>query len=227
MKITYIVIALIVLGGLGWFVFGNSQPAAAPTNEQAATSTQTSAANGSAYSIDTTASVINWAGSKPLIPGYVDSGTLGIKEGTLSVNGASGSGTIVIDMTTVHVGSTSKKPGMESALEGHLKKSDFFDIATYPTATFTITDVKGRADSPTSSMYDVSGTLTMKGKTNPVTFPAKIFLQDGKLHAEASLTIDRTKWGITFGSKDFFASIAENAISNDVKLDLKVVASAQ
>lgn len=225
MKILYVLVALAALTFISWFMFGRGTPTASHSQPQAATSTQ-SAANGTTYVIDPSQSSVAWAGTKPLIPGYVDSGTIGIKEGTLSVDGVTGQGSITMDMNSVVVGKTAK-PSMESALTGKLKSAEFFDVATYPMAAFTITGVKTRADTTTSSQYDVTGTLTMKGKTNDVTFPAKIFLQDGKLHAEASLTIDRTKWGITFGSKDFFSDLANNVISNDVTLDLSVVANPQ
>ncbi|KND51448.1 MAG: Rhodanese-like domain protein [Parcubacteria bacterium C7867-001] len=227
MRIVYIVIALAALGLIGWLVLGGAKSATGTPTAENLTGTTTAPVEGTTYQIDPSASTVTFAGSKPLIPNYVDTGTIGIKSGTLSVNGATGTGSVVIDMATVKVGMTGKGTGPADSLTEHLKKSDFFDIATYPTATFTISNVAARADSGTTSLYDVTGTLTMKGKTNEVTFPAKIYLQDGKLHADASVTIDRTKWGITFGSKDFVANIGNNAISNDVKLTLNIVANPQ
>jgi len=52
-----------------------------------------------------------------------------------------------------------------AALDGHLKSKDFFDAATYPTATFKSTkvDVTGKETAK------VTGDLTIHGVTKPVT----------------------------------------------------------
>lgn len=179
------------------------------------------------YVIATADSVVHWAAKKPLIDGYVNSGTIGLSEGTVTVAGESVDGFFVIDMHTLAVGLTAKKPGREGALESHLKKSDFFDVEKYPTASFRITNVAKQSDSDTTFTYDVTGDLTMKGVTNEVTFPARIKLVGGRLVADATLAIDRTKWGITFGSGNFFEGLADNVIDDLVQLSLTLVADRQ
>jgi polyisoprenoid-binding protein YceI len=57
------------------------------------------------------------------------------------------------------------------ALNEHLAKPEFFDAAKFPTATFVSTGVK--TDGPTGAT--VSGNLTIKGVTKPVTLDAEFY----------------------------------------------------
>ena len=49
--------------------------------------------------------------------------------------------------------------------DGHLRTNDFFDIEQFPTMTFTSTEITG-----SGLDYEVTGDLTIKGVTKPVTF---------------------------------------------------------
>lgn len=49
--------------------------------------------------------------------------------------------------------------------DDHLRSSDFFDIETHPKMTFVATDIKKKA----GNNYDVSGNLTIRDTTKPVT----------------------------------------------------------
>ncbi len=134
----------------------------------------------------------------------------------------SATGFFTIDMNTLSVGLTATKPGKEGALEKHLKTDDFFDVETYPTATFAIKSVTPASEPMT---YTLTGDLTMKGKTNELSFPATIYLNDeGKLIAEASFEFDRTKWDITYNSGNFFQDLGNNLIDDMVAMRLTLVA---
>ena len=78
-------------------------------------------------------------------------------------------------------------------LTGHLKAPDFFDVKTNTTAKFVSSKVEKTADG-----YTVTGDLTLNGKTNPVTFPAKITMAGG-LTLDAKFKLDRTKFGMVYG----------------------------
>ena len=49
--------------------------------------------------------------------------------------------------------------------DGHLRTNDFFDIEEFPTMTFSSTGITG-----SGSDYELTGDLTIKGVTKPVTF---------------------------------------------------------
>jgi len=50
--------------------------------------------------------------------------------------------------------------------DNHLRSDDFFDVDNYPKITFNATDIKKKSE----EQYDVTGDLTMRGTTKPVTF---------------------------------------------------------
>lgn len=176
------------------------------------------------YSVVSSESRVEWAAGKPLIAGYTHQGYFPVLSGTIDVESENAVGSFVIDMEGLVVTSLGGgKDGQESRLEGHLKNEDFFDTTTHPTATFEVTGVTESAD----GTYMVNGTLTMKDVARPVTIPAEIYLEDGQLHVHADFSIDRTEWGITFGSASVFASLAENAIGDSVDLSLTIVANPE
>ncbi|HMO78187.1 MAG TPA: YceI family protein, partial [Candidatus Paceibacterota bacterium] len=177
------------------------------------------------YVVDIEASTVNWAGKKPLISGYVNSGTIDLTEGSVIVGEDTATGSFVIDMNTLKVGLTATKPNQETTLEGHLKSSRWFAVETYPTATFVINNFTpvGGED---KFAYVISGDLTMKGKTNVVEFPAIIYQNAaGVLRAEASTEIDRTKWDLTAGSGSFFDNLADNVVDDMVALSFVLEAT--
>lgn len=179
------------------------------------------------YMVQAENSIVNWAGQKPLIDGYVNSGSIAVTSGAISVD-TNVTGNFTIDMNTLSVSATPAKPGKESALESHLMGERWFDVATYPEASFVITSVTPQASSETTHTYDVTGELTMKDVTDTLTFPAVIYQDDeGMVHASADFEFDRTKWGITAGSGSFFDDLADNVVDDMVALSFDLVAEPQ
>ena len=227
-------IALIVLAIIGGGAYWISKaPTNAPSTEEAAELGHTAPENASvvsegSYTVIPAESRVEWAGKKPLLEGYINTGSIGVEAGTITVAGDSAQGEFSIDLNTLSVSATPTKPGQENALESHLKGERWFNVAQYPTATFTITDITPQEDSNTTFAYEVAGELTLKGQTHAVTFPATIYqAEDGRLHAHGELEVDRTQWGITAGSATFFENLADNAIDDMVKLSFSLVAEKQ
>jgi len=107
----------------------------------------------------------------------------------------------------------------EDARNNHLKTPDFFDIATFPTATFTSTSV---AKSGTGLV--VNGNLTLHGVTQPVVLTVQgptgpVQGMDKKQHAgfSATTTISRTAFGI--GAK-FPAAMVGDEVKLTIDLDV-------
>jgi polyisoprenoid-binding protein YceI len=177
------------------------------------------------YKADIKQSEIDWEAGKPAIAGYVHHGTFGLRSGEVTLVDDKLTGEFLIDVDSLKVTSLGGgKAGQESALEGHLKGERFFDVANNPTATFKITKVEPQIlPGPGQAEYTATGELTMKGKTNEVTFPMKVVVDgDEKVYVTANLEIDRTKWGIDFGSATVAEKITENIIGDSVKLDLQI-----
>ncbi len=228
MKTALIAVAALIIIGGGWWYYSTTQVPAAVTEieTQQPTSIEggTVVADGT-YIVDTAQSKVSWAVGKPLIEGYINSGSIGLKDGTITVAAPTASGTFTIDMDTISVSATPTKPGKESSLEVHLKSDDFFDVAKYPTGSFKITKVEAGAESATTLTYTVTGDLTLKDKTLAISFPAQIYQKDGMVHAHGEFTIDRTKWGLTYNSGTFFDNLANNVIEDEIHLTLSAIAT--
>jgi len=100
-------------------------------------------------------------------------------------------------------------------LIGHLKSDDFFSVANYPVATLVITESTPFKD----GVSDVKGNLTIKGITHPISFKTK--KSEGAYLA--TLTVERTKYEVRYGSGKFFDNLGDNMIYDDFILDVKIV----
>jgi polyisoprenoid-binding protein YceI len=109
----------------------------------------------------------------------------------------------------------------KSSLTGHLKSDDFFSVEKFNTATFKITEAK----SSNGKDYTITGTLTIKGIAQKISFPAVVALAGKKVTATGKITFDRTKFDIKYRSGSYFENLADKMIYDEVKLDVKLVAT--
>jgi polyisoprenoid-binding protein YceI len=157
--------------------------------------------------VNTSASTINWVGKK--VTGAHE-GTINLKDGTLVFKGKKlVGGTFVVDMTSMIVTDLKAGQGKEK-LEGHLKADDFFGSDKFATATLVFKKLVTKAP----NVYTVTGDLTIKGITKPVTFD----LATTTNTATANVKIDRTKYDIKYGSGSFFDSLGDKAINDNFDL---------
>lgn len=165
--------------------------------------------------VDTSKSAVKWLGKK--VTGE-HSGTIGIKEGNLVVEkGKVTGGKVVIDMNSI-VDVDLTDAGYNAKLIGHLKSDDFFAVATFPTAELVINKVESNGNNHT-----FTGNLTIKGVTNPVSFTATSAKEGKSTTYKGTLTIDRTKFNVKFGSKSFFENLGDKVIYDEFTLDFSLV----
>ncbi|MEO8794899.1 MAG: YceI family protein [Daejeonella sp.] len=163
------------------------------------------------FKVDTERSSIDWIGRK--VTGE-HSGKIEISSGELILAGnAIKGGSFVIDMTSL----TSDN----DRLTGHLKTEDFFSVEKNPQSKFQITKVTAAG----SGRINVSGDLTIKGITQPLSFPASVKKQGNTVVAVAKgVKVNRAKYDIRYGSKSFFNDIGDKAIEDDFELSINLVA---
>lgn len=136
-------------------------------------------------------------------------GTIALKSGTLSFEGDKlVGGEFNVDMTTITT--TDIQGEYAKKLNGHLKSDDFFGVATHPTANIFFKTVKASG----KNSYTIIADLSIKGKSNPVTFEISIYGNK----ATASLKVDRTKYDIRYGSSSFFDNLQDKAIYDEFDL---------
>jgi polyisoprenoid-binding protein YceI len=98
-------------------------------------------------------------------------------------------------------------------LTGHLQSPDFFEVETYPTATFKSTAIAAVGDG-----YTMTGNLTLHGVTKSIAFPAAITIEEGQVTAQAEFAIKRFEFGLEYPGK------VDDLIRDDVVIKLDVVA---
>ena len=124
----------------------------------------------------------------------------------------SGSIEVTVDMTSIDFGMPK--------LNDHAKSAEIFDAAKYPTAIYSGKFTKFSGSTPT----EAEGTLTMHGITKPVTLKIDSFkcMQNPMSKkevcgADASATLNRAEFGVSFGEKLGF--------KQEVKLQIQVEGS--
>ena len=156
--------------------------------------------------IKTENSTVTWKGYKVTGSHY---GTVNLKSGFLTFDeGKLTGGEFEVDMTSIVVGDLEGE--YKGKLEGHLKSDDFFGIEKFPTATLVFNKVKSTG----KNAYEVSGDLTVKGKTAPVKFELSVYGNK----ATANVKIDRTTYDIRYGSPSFFDDLKDKAIYDEFDL---------
>lgn len=167
-------------------------------------------------------SVAEWKGF--LKTGYFNNGTIAVESDDITVqDGRVKSGSFTIPVSSI-INLNLPTEQVKEQLVHHLQSPDFFNMALHPDVTYNITDVKPYSEAKEGDVaganYLVNGNLTILGKTNPVSFPAKIVIAGNLLSVEGNVKFDRTKWGITFATAPDLAP--ENYIEPMVEIHLQL-----
>jgi polyisoprenoid-binding protein YceI len=115
------------------------------------------------YSVDPTHTFVTWEAKH--FGTSTSRGRFDKKEGMITIDRAAktGKAEITIDTASINTG--------VAPFDKHLKSGDFFNVEKFPTAKFVGEKFTFEGDKVT----EVAGTLTMMGKTNPVTLKASGF----------------------------------------------------
>lgn len=125
------------------------------------------------------------------------------------------------DLTTANITFTIDTASIQTKSEdrdNHLRSEDFFDAANYPQMVFKSTSITGDGED-----YEITGDLTIKDVTKPVTFKVEY---NGKgtnpwgvdvYGFEASTKINREEFGLTWNSTLETGGVL---VSKDVKISL-------
>ncbi len=146
-----------------------------------------------------------WTGKKVTGQHY---GTLPIKNSTVKEEkGQIVGGEFVLDISNMTVDDLTGE--YKTKFLDHMKSEDFFQVEKWPTARLVVEKMDGKM---------AYGKLTIKDKTNSVKFP---YNQKENVYT-GTLKFDRTKYGMIYGSGNFFKNLGDKMIYNDVILDFKV-----
>ena len=105
--------------------------------------------------------------------------------GTVSADGRV-SGTVAVAAASIDTRNTRR--------DTHLRSADFFESNSHPDITFTADDIR-----PSGQGAAVTGTLTVRDRTRPLSFDAAASVQgDGTIWLDAEVRINRADFGLTW-----------------------------
>jgi len=105
--------------------------------------------------------------------------------GTVSPDGKA-SGTFLVAAASIDTQNTKR--------DTHLRSADFFDSDNHPDISFTADDIR-----PSGRGVAVTGTLTVRGRTRPLSFDATASVPgDGEVWLDAEVRVHRADFGITW-----------------------------
>ena len=89
----------------------------------------------------------------------------------------------------------------EPQLTGHLKTSDFFDVAKFPKATFVSTKIEPGATGGETQTLTVTGNFDLHGVKKSITFPATVKVTPDSVAVDAEFSINRKDFRLVYAGK--------------------------
>ncbi len=172
------------------------------------------------YTVNTEGSTIQWTGRNQFSTHF---GNINISEGELIVTDGIITGTFVIDMNSI-INVNLEGDELQPVLIDHLKSDDFFWTKLFPKAKFQIQNsVPVKEPSLTAPNYEVNGVLELRGVKAQQNFMTTITKTPEKgLAAEAHFDIDRTRWGIIYGSTRFFEHLGMHQVFDLISIQVRI-----
>ncbi len=128
--------------------------------------------------------------------------------------------TVHIDIRTASVDTRNRDR------DNHLRSPEFFDVDSFPTITFTSTEIVPTGD----DRFAITGDLTIKGISKPVTFDTELTgtatdpFGHERLGLEGSTRVNRKDWGLTWNA---LLEAGGVLVSEQITLEFEVSAVRQ
>lgn len=173
-------------------------------------------------SIDLDESRVGWTGRNLINKHHgtlaIESGSLNFKDGKLT------GGEIVLDLERIEC-TDLEGSDMHDVLIRHLHDHDFFDVQNHPRAIVRITDVCALPGAGAGAPnMEITADLNLRGQSHPIIFKAVTGTTDeGHAAAQATLSFDRTQWGVLYGSGKFFHRLAGHLVNDFIDLELRII----
>jgi len=173
------------------------------------------------FKVQASESKVFWTGKK--VSGE-HTGVISLKNGEVVLDGDKFVGAkINIDMSSI-ICTDIADANYNQKLIGHLKSDDFFSVEKFPESNFQATQfIASSGVKAGEANYTVKGVLTIKGISHEISFPAKLEIKSNMLLVDASLSVDRTKWNIKYGSGSFFDGLGDKMIHDKFNLKFQLV----
>jgi polyisoprenoid-binding protein YceI len=106
-------------------------------------------------------------------------------DGTISADGQA-TGTIAVAAASIDT--------KNSTRDKHLRSADFFEVSKYRDITFAVDRI-----TPAGDHVTVTGSLTVRDRTRPVSFPARVsVIGTDEVSLDAEIPVNRADFGLTW-----------------------------
>jgi rhodanese-related sulfurtransferase/polyisoprenoid-binding protein YceI len=172
------------------------------------------------WRLNTDQSWLRWVGRNP--NGFHD-GSVDLAAGSIAITAGKAEGSFEVDVMTMRNDDLAGDPS-QPVLIAHLLSGDFLLADRFPRAVFELVSVAPLEDAAlTTPTHRVVGNLALRGMTALLTFDAVVTdTGDGKLAVEAHFDLDRTRWGMIYGSARFFAHLGMHVVFDHVGISLRL-----
>ncbi len=218
-QIRFTAITLMILAASVYFYgctkSGKEQISGSGSKDQIAATNE-----GKKYNIQPSEYKLDWKAKKAT---GQHNGVIDISKGLLYAdNGKLTGGEFDIDFNSIKVLDV-EDADMNMKLTNHLKSDDFFSAGKFPTGKFVIKSLAPLSNG-TQNNYTITGTLTIKGISNDITFPASVKVSNEGVTASADINLDRTQWDIKYRSSKFFENLGDKLISDEFTVKFNITA---
>ncbi len=168
------------------------------------------AASAATWTVDPAKSKITFSGTQT---GEPFSGTFKTFKATIDFDPAkpeAAHALVTIDMASAKTGDQQR----DEALPG----ADWFDVTTFPQATFEATGFKPKG----GDAYEADGTLTIRRISKPVVLPFTLSISGNTAHAVGKAQVIRTAFGVGQG-----AWTTADYVAFEVNVDVDLSATSQ
>jgi rhodanese-related sulfurtransferase/polyisoprenoid-binding protein YceI len=172
------------------------------------------------FRVDPEKSVVEWAGRNPNTRHH---GSVRIAGGKIRVEKGAIGGEFTVDMTRIENYSL-KGDELQPVLIAHIKSDDFFFTELFPTAKYRIEraePIEGAGIGLPN--YSFKGELALRGIKAGLDFTATANpIEGGGISAEAHFDIDRTRWGVIYGSSRFFRHLGMHLVYDPISIQVRI-----
>jgi polyisoprenoid-binding protein YceI len=125
-----------------------------------------------------------------------------------------------VDMNSITCVTITEEEQIKSFLD-FIKSSEFFWIKRFPISKLTITKVTEKQSASNNKLLlQIKASMEIRGITREVNFPAELNFIDDSIMVNAKVNVDRTLFGIKFGSEKLGNDYGDYTIDDIFTLDV-------
>ena len=174
------------------------------------------------FQADADKSVVRWVGRN--LVNQLD-GTAGLSEATIELHdGRLAGGKAVVDMNSI-ICQDIEDSKLAKVLIDHLITDDFFLVDRFPTATFVLDSAQTIENAtPGSPNYQIEGTMTLRGLSAKIQFPALLGFSETSIALQAQFDFNRVSWDSKYGFGHVYEALGQQLVNDFISISFQLIA---